>query len=168
MSTKFSWGQIQQSIWSRVDVGDEGECWHWNGRTNQGGYGVAYIWRKACNASRAVWILTKGDPGDLAVCHACDNPPCCNPSHLFLGTTRENSLDSIEKGRWGYRGNKGSKNGQAKLTEEDIVAIRGLLARGETRRAIARRFGLSSDNSINKIANGVAWTHVEKPTASAP
>lgn len=71
--------------------------------------------------------------------HACDNPPCCNPLHLLGGTHADNVADKIRRGR----GADGSRNGQAKLTEDEVIAIRESRASGESPTDIAVRFGIS-------------------------
>lgn len=75
-------------------------CWEWLGTRNDNGYGVASVSRRTTGAHRLGWLLLTGeDPGKLFVCHHCDNPPCCNPAHLFLGDAGRNRFDMTVKGR---------------------------------------------------------------------
>lgn len=86
---------------SRIEKLPSG-CWEWSGPKSRGGYGIVGV--RVCGAGRSahrvVWVLMRGEiPPGVFVCHHCDNPPCCNPDHLFLGTNRENILDASSKGR---------------------------------------------------------------------
>lgn len=81
----------ETSFWSFVAKGDEGSCWEWVGSPSAR-YPQFFVGGKYIYAHRV-------DPGDLLVCHVCDNPRCCNPSHLFLGTVKDNNEDKIRKGR---------------------------------------------------------------------
>jgi hypothetical protein len=89
-------------FWARVAKGDG--CWSWTGGTNRNGYGTLHMGghtiRKPWRAHRFSWVLHNGPiPDGLWVLHKCDNPPCCNPAHLFLGDRRANMLDAAAKGR---------------------------------------------------------------------
>jgi hypothetical protein len=91
----------EDRFWSKVDKRGPDECWEWRGHRSHDGYGRVKIKGKIFTASRAVLFLTRGEPippGTYA-CHSCDNPPCCNPAHLWLGTNRDNQLDARRKGR---------------------------------------------------------------------
>ncbi len=93
---------FEERFWSHVDRGSEDECWCWTGATMGKGYGVLKRPGERLNISahRAAFELTRGTISDgLHVLHHCDNPPCCNPKHLFLGTNGDNVADMIAKGR---------------------------------------------------------------------
>lgn len=91
-------------------------------------------------------------PAGMQVCHTCDNPPCVNPAHLFLGTVADNYRDSMEKGRHSH----GEGHGRARLTEADVLAIR---ASTESKRVLARRFGVSR-GTIGFVRNRQTWAHL--------
>jgi len=76
------------------------ECWVWTGHRNRQQYGAVYWNKTSCRAHRVVYEILVGKipPGKL-ICHKCDNPPCVNPDHLFVGTQVENIQDSLKKGR---------------------------------------------------------------------
>lgn len=82
-------------------------CWEWTAERNRKGYGI--FWRNASmtGAHRASYELHVGPiPDGLHVLHRCDNPPCVNPAHLFLGTNQDNVDDRQRKGRWKVNANK--------------------------------------------------------------
>lgn len=85
----------------------------------------------------------------MVVCHTCDNPPCVNPAHLFLGTIRDNSEDMVAKGR----STAGVRHANVKLTDDDVALIRAALAGGMTGKALAARFGVSA-GTISMYRNG--------------
>lgn len=97
-----------ERFWSKVLVGGAGECWLWLACRNKNGYGLfRYKGDPPHNIGRAhvaAWRIVNGDTGGLHVLHRCDNPPCCNPEHLFLGTQQENIEDMHRKGRYRKRG----------------------------------------------------------------
>ena len=136
-------------------------CWLWLGAINSpGGYGQFY-----CNGSkhgrrahRVSYELYKGPiPDGLYVCHRCDVRVCVNPDHLFLGSHADNLADMARKGR--RRGRMvGESNHKAKLTAEQVVAIR---RDPRIQIEIARDYGMSQPQ-IGKIRQGLQWRHVPK------
>jgi len=101
------------------------------------------------------WNGVDNLPSDQYVLHKCDNPICVNPLHLFVGTHADNMRDMVSKGR--ERGAVGTKNGGAKLTEQQVKEIR---ASSEIYKVISEKYGIS-DSMISNIKLGRSWTHVK-------
>ena len=96
-------------------------CWLWIAAPGSGGYGQISYKNKSTRAHRVSWMIHRGEiPQGMDVLHKCDCRPCVNPDHLFLGTHVDNAHDRHQKKRDAY----GEKHGMAKLTDEDVVAIR--------------------------------------------
>lgn len=119
---------------------------------------------KKMNASRVVWSIANGDPGDLQVLHRCNGGSgahgCVNIRHLYLGTAADNSQDRIDAGRSG-RGEsrtRGEINGRAKLSVADVVQIRRVYQRGDGPR-LAAQYGVAV-STINRAARGDMWASV--------
>lgn len=134
------------------------DCWLWPGPFDQDGYGRFTQTGRRVHAHRLAWTVAnkREIPAGLCVCHTCDNPPCCNPAHLFLGTNLENVQDRVRKGR--NNPARGENAGPAKLTEDAVRQIRQLKG-VESVRALASRFGVKNQ-CIYKIWWGVRWAHV--------
>jgi hypothetical protein len=89
----------ERRFWPRVAKAGADDCWEWQGPREPAGYG-RLIYQGNVRAHRVAWFLTYGPiPKGLAVCHHCDNPPCCNPGHLYLTTQSQNIKDRARKGR---------------------------------------------------------------------
>lgn len=145
---------MNEKFWKRVDK--SGECWVWIGPRHPTGYGEFYLSGVFWKTHRFAWAEENGPiPAGMFICHRCDNPPCVRPDHLFLGTPGDNARDRARKGRSNRRG---EGNSSAKLTVEQVKAIR--IARG-TQFAIARQFGISQ-TQVSAIRRGEAWPHVPR------
>lgn len=146
-----------QRFWDRASPSPNG-CWEWKGARLPSGYGRLGGGTRAVTppqrAHRVAFMLHWGVtlPSWLMVLHECDNPPCCNPDHLFLGTHADNVADMVSKGRQGTHDHYGEKNPKAKLTREQVEEVKRRLAAGETQVAVARSLGISRGNIwwINK------------------
>ena len=147
-------------IWDMVCKAGEDGCWLWTG-CKRAGYGRIRMGGRQGHlyvATRLIYWLTKGvDPGPLKVLHTCDNPPCCNPKHLWLGTDEENNSDKEVKGRADHP--FGIDNGLARLTDADALAIR---FSDETNRELARYYHVT-DVAISCVRTGRTWKHVGGP-----
>jgi hypothetical protein len=133
-------------------------CWLWSGNidptTGYGRKGKYRDGRKAkIGAHRWAYEVAYGRPPEnLLVCHTCDNPPCVNPAHLFLGTDLDNKRDAIAKGRHPHH----DTHGNAKLTSAIVAQVRAELAAGGSRTAIARRLGVAR-RTIQDIDQQKTW-----------
>lgn len=113
-------------------------------------------------AHRVAWESANGPiPACLMVCHRCDNPACCNPSHLFLGTNRDNVDDMVAKGRAPGGSARGESHGLSKLTAEWVREIRRIWQGGRTKqRDLADLYGVDQQ-VIWSVVNRRTWKHVE-------
>jgi hypothetical protein len=154
-------------FWSRVAVAGPDDCWEWQGFRNETGYGRISNsrrrdgWPRSIRAHRMAYALHNGErPGEHHVLHSCDNPACCNPAHLRLGTPADNGKDKAERGR--ANPPRGSQHTHARLTEEQVREIRARFRPGkygDSSRA-AREFGVNK-TTIAGILRGEQWRHVQ-------
>ena len=115
---------LQQRLFNRVLKMRSG-CWEWQGYRMPFGYGqIMTDEQKIVTTHRASWFLRNGEwpASDMHVCHKCDNPPCVNPDHLFLGTAQDNNRDKVEKGR--QSAPIGEQHPQARLSDAQVAEIR--------------------------------------------
>jgi hypothetical protein len=174
--------QIIKRFWSHIAVGKPHECWGWN-LCIRSGYGCFKVFGKTLLSHRVSWEITNGEiPTGMLVCHTCDNRKCCNPDHLYLGTHQDNSNDAVKRGRTAkgtkngahthpesrVRGDRqwrrmyperllrGERNPSAKLTESQVVAIRGS-TEGDLQ--LSRLYNVSR-RAVNMIKNRETWKHV--------
>lgn len=142
-------------------------CWEWTGFRNLRGYGITQFRSRQWLAHRLAYLLAKGSPGDLCVCHHCDFPPCCNPDHLFLGDQADNIRDMRRKGRGRTRAKRGSENHMAILTEDQVREIRRLYQPGRggggkrpfSCGGLAARYGVTC-HAIWRIVKRRTWAHL--------
>ena len=150
---------VADRFWDYVTQGAKDDCWLWKGYRNDRGYGCLYVGGHKghiVHSNRLAWELHFGPiPDGMGVLHRCDNPPCCNPHHLFLGTDADNVADKVKKSRQA----RGEHNGQATLTTEIVLRIRKLHADGTRPAAIARLLKIP-DGTIRAIINRTRWGHI--------
>lgn len=147
-----------ERFWSNVDrSGGADACWPWTGYRNAQGYGFgSFGWTRHAHR-QAFYLATGRYPAKrMDVCHACDNPPCVNPAHLWVGTHSENLLDASRKGRLNTA--TGERHSQAKLDWTKVRAIRSRVARGESQHALAAEFGVSQV-AIHFVVTGKTWAN---------
>ena len=154
-------------FWSKVNKapgqGPQGDCWQWTG-TLINGYADFRMPSAHFHASRIAYFLATGeDPGDLWACHTCDNPLCVRDEHLFKGTPRDNTHDSMRKGRRGPTGvtiggrHPCETNGNARLTPEQVAEIRRrYIPRVVSQRSLAVEFGVHQ-TMIGFIVRHANW-----------
>ena len=161
------WGKIRKSA----------GCWNWQGYRMQQGkwYGMFQARKVALMpmlAHRVAWELTNGPiPPGMCVCHHCDNPACCRPSHLFLGTFRENNEDRTRKGRTAAGDHNGARthpecvpqgehNGQSKITAAVVRKIRSEYSPWVvSQRVLALKYGICQQQ-VSTILRGEHWKTV--------
>lgn len=145
---------VQARFWSKVAVTQNTcRCWEWQGRRSSYGYGEFKLRGASTQAHRVAVQLAGARLGDESVVmHTCDNPACCNPTHLVVGTHASNVADRVAKGRSA----KGSSNGRSKLTEEQVRAIR---ADDRMLTEVAKDYGVCVA-TISHIRQRRIWQHV--------
>ena len=133
-------------------------CWEWNKSRTKFGYGKFVVgharWE---NAHHITYEIYKGTvPSGMLVRHTCDNPPCCNPAHLILGTIADNSKDMVERGR----SNTGTKHHAATLTDAQVLEIRAKWETGNyTQVALGKEYSISN-KQVSKIVKRQRWGHI--------
>ena len=173
-------------IYNRTTPNETTGCWEWKLSTESAPnlpYGRCYFGKRYRPAHRVVWELARGPiPPGMMVCHKCDNPRCCNPVHLFLGTAQDNATDRDAKNRtakgdrngarlhrekWA-KGDahwtrkrpasvlRGERSGRAKLDEPSVQAIRELRKSGATLQSLATEFGVGT-STISRVVRGLSW-----------
>lgn len=157
---------LTQRFWPKVDTsaGPKG-CWLWTGSQTTDGYGQVGLGRRDDGtdyAHRVSFTLNVGAiPDGLFVCHACDNPPCVNPGHLFLGTAEDNSHDARDKNRLRVPKLHGENAAPAVLTEAQAIEIIARRESGELLSTLAKEFGVT-ETTISYLVRGRTWKHLPR------
>jgi hypothetical protein len=149
-------------FWSKVDVRvSKAECWVWKASKSKSGYGKLKVGGRNLIASRVAWEIVNNSSlgSDVFARHKCDNPSCCNPTHIEPGTHRDNMQDMKQRGRHRPAPQIGEQNPRAKLTERDVSTIRSRIALGENNTQIASDFPVGHA-MISNIRRGKAWGFV--------
>ena len=148
---------IEDRFWEKVDKRGPDECWPWIAGHHSFGYGVF----GPKTAHRVSYELEYGpiDSPKLVVCHRCDNPPCVNPAHLFLGSQRVNMQDAKSKGR--TRTCAIEDNPMTKLTWEQVREARRRRALGEGVNALARAYNIDNGN-MSRVLRGLTWVEANR------
>lgn len=143
-------------FWSKVVIPDNPtDCWVWTRTRNDNGYGRFMISPHWVAAHRFAYEQFKGPiPEGMQIRHMCHNRLCCNPSHLEVGTAKDNAQDAVNAGR----NSKGETHGNSKLTSADVIQIRQNPERLKTVE-LAKRFRVSV-GTISNIKTGKIWRHV--------
>lgn len=146
-----------EDVWKRIYKRNENDCWEWEGYKDKDGYGTIHLEYKTRRVHRIVYELTYGSiPNRLYVLHKCDNPSCCNPNHLFIGTVQDNSDDQKRK----RRTTVGDKHGRSKLTEKNILEIKRLYNTGDYYQSDLGKLFNISHQEISRIINNKRWRYL--------
>jgi hypothetical protein len=159
--------QTRETFWVKVAVGSNDACWPYLGHINANGYGRVSYKSKLWSAHRLAWFFTYGKipaaPANTTkhgtvIRHSCDNPACCNPNHLVVGTQRDNIADRNNRGRNATYNisHKGVAHPGVRLTEVDVLAIRRST---ETERQLANFYGVTR-SCIQGVRNRTTWRHL--------
>jgi hypothetical protein len=148
---------VEERFWPKVDrsAGPDG-CWIWTASKNLKGYGQisSHVRNKPFLAHRVSYEIANGAiPSGMYVCHSCDNPPCVNPSHLWLGTLQDNIADATRKGRIKGTPRYGEANPTAKLSDAQAMDLYRRIWAGEHYHSLALEFRVS-DSLVWMIKNG--------------
>jgi hypothetical protein len=140
-------------FWSRLDGDNINECWNFHGATTNFGYGKLTFNKQWWMSHRLAWTLVNGPiPENMWVLHRCDNPSCCNPQHLFLGTYQINVTDCVLK----ERNARGEKHGRSKLT---VAEVRHIKLSNLPGAALSEMYKIAP-GQISAIRSGKKWKHI--------
>ncbi len=140
----------------RIVIADSG-CWEWQGGGTPLGYGHIIIGSKRMITHRFSYEhYLKPIPEGLHLLHHCDNPPCCNPLHLYPGTDADNARDKVSR----ERQPRGEAHYNAKLTDEKVREIRRAYANGQTAMELGRVYSVDA-NTVWAVVHRHTWEHVE-------
>jgi hypothetical protein len=153
---------LAERFWEKVDKRGPDECWLWLASQHQFGYGQINVHGRPIAASRIAYELTNGPiPEGLEALHTCNNPPCCNPNHLYAGTQTDNMQDAKRAGHlYQFPLKPGTLYPKAKLNDDKVRYIRETYATGTVKlKDLGVQFGVSEE-MIWLIVHRKKWAHV--------
>jgi hypothetical protein len=151
--------ELINDFWKKIKKGGDSECWNWTASKTKDGYGRFRNGPVMVLAHRFSFALKNGEiPSGILVCHKCDNAKCCNPSHLFLGTNKDNCDDKIRKGRSNPA--FGVRCSLAKLNNKKVQEIRDASKNMNiTYKELSKIFKVSTTTIANVIKRRT-WRHI--------
>lgn len=165
-------GSAEDRFWAKVDRHGADECWEWTAHRQRQGYGQFAMdrggtrWRTEMAHRVALEFSGVEVPADRLACHHCDNPPCCNPAHLYVGTHGDNARDREQRSAWSLtmlrpeQRSRGESIGTAKLDEDSVREIRRLYDAGAISQArLGEMFGVHQ-TKISEVVRRRTWKHV--------
>lgn len=161
---RYKGKSLRDRFWESVDIREDDECWEWTGYVAPNGYGRFGVLQGIYyTAHRVSWELAHNEviPDGMVACHKCDNRRCANPSHIFVGTIRDNVRDMDSKGRRNTNARTfGEKHHPAKLNESQVVEISRLCETStHPDRVIGEMFGVGK-SIVNDIRHKRKWRHL--------
>jgi hypothetical protein len=157
---------VECRFWSKVNRKSDNECWEWLGaKSKKDGYGILRVHNKGVKAHQLVWKICFGEVlksntnsyHGTCVLHTCDNPGCCNPKHLYLGTHSDNMKDAVSRDR--RRSYAGINNPASKLNAEQVKSIKQLTNLNIPSRAVAKHFCVGQ-STVLRIRNNETYLSV--------
>lgn len=143
---------MKQKLFSKIK--QVNDCWEWQGSLHRQGYGNFPYKNSGQLAHRVSWILFNGEiPSGMNICHKCDNPPCVNPDHLFVGSYQDNINDMFRKGR---KNHQGENHPKVKLSSSQVLEIRELLNKKITQEEICKKYGITNGH-VGSIKHKRTW-----------
>lgn len=157
---------LEKRFWPKVDIRGPNDCWEWKGACHPAGHGQIRAGGRSGRvvyAHRVAWELANGPiPEGMCILHRCDNPPCVNLLHLYLGTHVDNLQDAYDRSRRQVvvPDNVGERNSNAKLNREQVVEILDKHASGDyTHAELGAIYGVARP-TITDIVNRTTWGHI--------
>lgn len=146
-----------QRFWSKVEIRGPDDCWEFKGGKDPNGYGRFFLHGKQVSAHRSAYRIHHGNiAAEMCVLHRCDNRPCCNPHHLFLGTNADNVADRERKGRT----LRGEALSHCKLQESQVAYMKLLLGHGIPVRHVAECYEVATQY-VYMVRDGLWQAHVQ-------
>ncbi len=143
-------------MWDHIDRQTADGCWNWTAATSKSGHGIATIGGRRCYVHRYLFGIFNGPiPPGKVVRHRCDNPACCNPAHLILGTPAQNVADRCARGRSA----RGESNGRSRLSADQVIELYTRWHAGEGSTSLATEYGIT-DRAVRLIIHGRNWRHL--------